>query len=166
MMSRMHIARLDPLFIARLDPLFFPSFSPSSPLQLEPSITAKNLNLELVLGEDIPKIRFDKDKIVQVITNLVSNAVKFTEKGGITIKSGREENIIHVAVGDTGDGISRENIPNLFQAFQQVGRKRSGGTGLGLAICKKIIESHRGEIWVESEIGKGSQVHFTLPISS
>jgi PAS domain S-box-containing protein len=123
----------------------------------------KNLDFLLRLEENLPKIRIDRDKIIQVLTNLVNNALKFTEKGGITITTGRGDNFIQVSVKDTGLGIKKEDFPKLFQQFAQLER-RTGGSGLGLAICKEIIEAQRGKIWVESEFGKGSTFHFVLPI--
>jgi signal transduction histidine kinase len=123
----------------------------------------KKLGFILELGDDLPGINFDKDKIIQVLTNLVNNAFKFTEKGGITINTSRGNNFIKVAVKDTGIGIKIEDMPRLFDEFTQLQRK-VGGTGLGLSICKKIIDAHKGKIWAESEFGKGSSFCFTLPI--
>jgi len=128
------------------------------------------LDFTLRLDEDLPRANFDRDKIVQVFTNLVSNAVKFTEKGGITVITGRQDNFIQAAVSDTGCGIQEEDLPKIFQQFTQLQRK-VGGAGLGLSICKEIIKAHGGKIWVESppagqaqEFGKGSIFYFTLPI--
>lgn len=123
----------------------------------------KDLDFLLRLEDDLPKISIDRDKIIQVLTNLVNNALKFTEKGGITITTGRGDNFIQVSVKDTGAGIKKEDFPKLFQQFAQLER-RTGGSGLGLAICKEIIEAQRGKTWVESEFGKGSTFHFILPI--
>ncbi|MFH1791748.1 MAG: HAMP domain-containing sensor histidine kinase, partial [Candidatus Omnitrophota bacterium] len=130
----------------------------------------KGLGFSLELDPDIPGAFFDKERIIQVLTNLVSNAVKFTEKGGITIKTTRDHigsgEAVHVAVCDTGPGIRKEDIPKLFRSFQQLDMPRTrkaGGTGLGLVISKEIIARHGGKIWAESEYGKGSAFHFTLP---
>ncbi|MFA7706621.1 MAG: ATP-binding protein, partial [Candidatus Omnitrophota bacterium] len=133
-------------------------------------LTKKN-NLDFVcqLDENLPRIKFDYDKIIQVLTNLVNNALKFTERGGIAITTGKGNNFIQVTVQDTGPGIKEEDMQKLFQEFVQL-QRRVGGTGLGLSICKKIIEAHRGKIWAESppagggESGKGTAFHFTLPI--
>ena len=94
---------------------------------------------------------------------MVNNALKFTEKGGITISTSRGDNFIQVTVKDTGFGIEEENMPKLFQQFTQL-RRKMGGTGLGLSICKQIIEAHKGKIWAESEFGKGSSFNFIIPI--
>lgn len=128
----------------------------------------KGLSFDLELADDIPPISFDRDKITQVLTNLVSNAIKFTEAGGrIKITAAREDSTVHVAVMDTGFGIKKEDIPNLFQNFHQLDtarEKKLGGTGLGLAISKEIILRHKGKIWAESEFGKETAFHFVLPI--
>ena len=91
---------------------------------------------------------------------------KGSEKGTITVRAAHEGGMLHVTVLDTGLGIRPEDLPKLFQAFEQLdsgrGRKK-GGTGLGLAISKDIVLAHNGKIWAESELGKGSVFHFTLP---
>lgn len=126
----------------------------------------KSLDFILNLADDIPRASFDRDKIIQVLTNLLSNAIKFTEKGGITVTTSRSQDAIQVAVADTGSGIKEEDIPKLFREFAQLsaGAKKQMGIGLGLAICRDIIEQHHGRIWVESEFGRGSTFHFSLPI--
>lgn len=123
----------------------------------------KGLVFELELCDNLPQAKLDRDKIIQVLTNLVSNSFKFTEKGSITISTSRGNNFIQVIVKDTGIGIKEENMQKLFQKFTQLERK-VGGTGLGLSICEKIIEAHKGKIWAESEFGKGTAFYFTLPI--
>lgn len=132
---------------------------------------AKNVGLDLLLELDsgLPKVGFDNDKITQVLTNLVTNAMKFTEKGRITIKTAQRDNNIEASVSDTGYGIRKEDISKLFGRFEQLGHsgeRKTGGTGLGLAISKEIIEKHNGTICVESTYGKGSKFTFTLPIHS
>jgi len=132
-----------------------------------PLADKKNLEFILKLDVNMPQVKFDKDKILQVLTNLINNAIKFTEKGSITISSEQGSNIVKVSVQDTGPGIKEENIPKLFQQFEQLekgGDRKTGGTGLGLAISKEIIEAHKGKLWVESEFGKGTNFIFILPI--
>ncbi len=131
--------------------------------------TAKSLGIDffLDLEKDMPKVKFDRDKITQVLTNLVANAQKFTERGNITVSTSKGENVIQVSVSDTGPGIRAEDLPKVFREFEQLqkgGDRKVGGTGLGLAISKEIIEQHRGKICVESEYGKGTTFHFILPI--
>ncbi len=128
----------------------------------------KGLFLKGELDSGLPEVPFDMDKLHQVLNNLVGNAIKFTEQGGITVKCAcnLENNNVEISVNDTGPGIKEEDIDKLFQKFQQLGdpRKHVGGTGLGLSICKEIVIRHGGKIWVESEVGKGSCFKFILPI--
>jgi len=127
----------------------------------------KGLDFKLDIAPGLPKARCDRDKIIQVMTNLVNNAVKFTDAGQIRISARASAGEVQVTVADTGPGIKAEDLSKLFQSFQQLNishEKRSGGTGLGLAICKKIISRHHGRIWAESEVGKGTAFHFVLPL--
>lgn len=127
----------------------------------------KGLNLTVEADDNLPELEFDRDRITQVMTDLVNNAIKYTEKGNITISLKQEASVIHVMVQDSGPGIKGEDMQKLFQAFEQIddGKgKKKGGTGLGLAISKEIILGHQGEIWAESKEGQGSVFHFTLPI--
>jgi signal transduction histidine kinase len=128
-----------------------------------PLFKKKGLAFDLRLCGDLPRLKFDKDKITQVLTNLVNNAFKFTDKGGVTIITSKGDNFVQVAVKDTGPGIKEEDLPKLFQQFIQL-QRNVGGTGLGLSISKKLIEAHRGKIWAESEFGKGTTFYFLLPI--
>ena len=128
----------------------------------------KGLELTVNMPADLPNAWFDQDKIVQVLTNLLSNAIAHTEKGIITVQVFPERDTLHIIVRDTGHGIQTEDLPKLFQPFEQLGSesdRKIGGTGLGLAISKEIIQAHGGQIWAESEAGKGSAFHFTLPIA-
>lgn len=129
----------------------------------------KGLELKMELDGETPFIVCDADKINQVLNNLISNAIKFTETGSVTIMSKcfTEENHVEIRVKDTGNGIQEKDIERLFKKFQQLEgptANQSGGTGLGLAICKEIIGQHKGKIWVESEFLEGSEFCFSLPI--
>jgi predicted ATPase/signal transduction histidine kinase len=129
-------------------------------------LTAKDKKINLVKKhpEQLPEVKCDRDRINQVIENLIGNALKFTpENGRITVEAKQTGNEIIVSVEDTGIGISPENQGKIFNTFFQVSSKY-GGTGLGLTICKNIVEAHHGRMWVESEIGKGSKFIFTLPV--
>jgi len=131
-----------------------------------PSVREKELDFSINLDSTLPRIKFDVDKIIQVLANLVSNAVKFTDKGHITITTSKLENEILVSMSDTGCGMKQEDLPRLFHKFEQLAKgeeRKTGGTGLGLAICKEIIERHNGKIWAKSEAGGGSTFCFTLP---
>jgi two-component system phosphate regulon sensor histidine kinase PhoR len=118
-------------------------------------------------GRDLPTVNGDGQRIGQVLTNLVSNAVKFTPSGGqVTISAEAETGQIRFVIADTGYGIPPEALPRVFDKFFQAqSSTESGtkGTGLGLAIVKHIVELHGGEVGVESEAGRGSRFYFTLP---
>ena len=109
----------------------------------------------------------DKLRISQVIVNLIGNAIRFTENGGIDVHvSAATEASAQMSVSDTGIGISEKDLPVIFERFRQAEGAQSGhkgGTGLGLSICKKLVEMHGGKIGVESESGKGSRFFFTIP---
>jgi signal transduction histidine kinase len=127
----------------------------------------KGLKIETRLEEDLPPLRLDKDRIEQVLINLVNNAVKFCDKGKIVVGTVRQDNTVRVWVQDEGIGISAEGIGRLFESFSQLSsgtERKTGGSGLGLAISKKIVELHEGKIGVESEVGKGSTFYFVLPV--
>lgn len=128
----------------------------------------KGLDLKFHLQEGLPPVNCDRDKIIQVLTNLMDNAMKFTEKGTIHLMTEiLGDNAVKVSVKDEGRGIKEEDQGKLFKAFSQllteVGRK-TGGTGLGLALCRKIIEEQNGQIGVSSAWGKGATFYFILPI--
>jgi PAS domain S-box-containing protein len=136
----------------------------------------QNLTVEFNASENLPVVSCDRDRLVQVVTNLLSNSIKFTPKGGkITVgikaveinKSNGNPGTIVVSIADNGIGIAPENHELVFEKFKQVGdtlTDKPKGTGLGLPICKEIIEHYGGKIWVESELGKGSIFSFSLPI--
>ncbi|HET9747452.1 MAG TPA: GAF domain-containing protein [Chitinophagaceae bacterium] len=129
----------------------------------------KKLDLIKEIDEDLPNISGDRDKLIQVIINLISNSVKFTDEGSVTCRVFKEKNEIIVSVKDTGIGIAKEDYAAVFEQFKQVGgdtlTDKPKGTGLGLPICKEIVEHHGGRIWLDSEVGKGSTFSFALPIS-
>ena len=128
----------------------------------------KDIKLHKKIDNNIPDIIGDPDKLIQVVINLFSNAVKFTENGGVTCKVYQKDNEVIVSVSDTGIGIAAEDYGVVFEQFKQVGgdtlTDKPKGTGLGLPICKEIIEHHGGHIWVESKVGKGSTFSFALPV--
>ena len=123
----------------------------------------------VALYKELPErayIYADKDRISQVLYNLISNGIKFSEGGRVTISILDNRNEITVTVSDTGMGIPADKLKTIFEKFTQIGgntRNKRKGTGLGLSICKAVIEEHKGKIWVESQEGKGSQFYFTLP---
>jgi NtrC-family two-component system sensor histidine kinase KinB len=126
----------------------------------------KEVSLTSEMGEDLPTIRVDANKITWVLTNLISNALRYVEKGGrIQLMAYRIGPHVHLSVRDDGPGISPKYQNKIFRKFVQVRGRETGGTGLGLAICKEIVRAHGGAIWVESSVGQGSTFIFTLPVA-
>jgi signal transduction histidine kinase/GGDEF domain-containing protein len=139
---------------------------------LKPQAEEKSIHLELEVEKDLPFVYGDREKVEQILTNLIGNAIKFTPEGGRVIVSARLSDRIRNAVGisvhDTGIGIPEDQFEKVFEKFHQLEsplHHSAGGTGLGLAIAKGLVEAHQGQIWVESEVGKGSTFTFTLPLS-
>jgi signal transduction histidine kinase len=134
---------------------------------IQPLAEEKGVQLKVEAPQELPLITAAPDRLQQVFTNLLGNAVKFTHRGGaITLRVKEAADHILVEVMDTGIGIPSEEIPRLFTDFYRASNVDAGGAGLGLSISKKIIEAHRGKIWVESpcpETGIGSKFSFTLP---
>jgi CheY-like chemotaxis protein len=128
----------------------------------------KSLVLDRKIEDNLAPVSGDKDKLIQVMINLISNAVKFTDKGSVTCKVYRKKNELVVGITDTGIGIAPEDYAAVFEQFKQVGgdtlTDKPKGTGLGLPICKEIVEHHGGRIWLESKPGKGSTFSFALPL--
>ena len=130
--------------------------------------------LTVEIAADTPLVLADEERVQQVITNLLHNAIKFTPSGGrIRLIAGRSDASGHEGevlfeVQDTGIGIAKADLPRVFERFYKSDRARTrgqGGTGLGLAIARHIVEAHGGRIWVKSKIGKGSSFYFTMPIA-
>jgi two-component system phosphate regulon sensor histidine kinase PhoR len=134
--------------------------------QLSPQAERQKLAIGKKLDADLPSVLADKDRVRQVITNLVHNAIKFTPPGGrITVTTRTLEGSAVVNIADTGVGIPKEDLPRVFERFYKGDKARAGeGTGMGLAIAKHVVEAHGGSIWVESEEGKGSTFSFSLPL--
>jgi signal transduction histidine kinase len=127
--------------------------------------------LVVELEPDLPTITGDRDRLIQVVINLISNAVKFTPEGSITIVGWHEVEggWVQVAVSDTGAGIAESDQEKVFEPFAQATDGRADhphGTGLGLPICREIIEHHGGRLWLQSRLGAGSTFQFTLPITA
>lgn len=125
------------------------------------------VQLELVIGDDLPTLDIDRTRIRQVLLNLLNNARRFTENGHVRLEAWRADGEVMIRVEDTGPGIPPDKLPHIFEEFYQVDgslRRKHGGTGLGLAICKRFVEAHQGRIWAESDEGRGSRFYFTLPV--
>jgi signal transduction histidine kinase/HAMP domain-containing protein len=134
---------------------------------VEPLAKEKRLAFKVEVGPDLPPGYGDERRLTQVLLNLVGNAIKFTDSGEVVIKASQENGSFHIAVCDTGPGISKADQAKLFQEFQQADNsitRKKGGTGLGLAISKRIVEMHGGKIWVDSIVGHGSTFSVTLPL--
>jgi signal transduction histidine kinase len=130
-------------------------------------IKAKNLKSGYEVEPRLPKIITDRERLIQILINLINNAVKYTPKGRIDIKVFRDGESIHFMVKDTGIGIDKMHSDKLFQRFYQIDSsytRKAGGTGLGLALCKEFVTLLGGKIWFESKFGKGSKFHVTLPL--
>lgn len=135
---------------------------------LRPLAQAAGLDLQVDLPPTLPLVQADPERIGQVLSNLIGNAIKATERGGrITVSVTEGDNAAQVAVADTGTGIPLEQLPHVFERFWQASRSgiRSRGAGLGLPIARGIIQAHGGRMWVESEHGAGSTFYFTLPLA-
>jgi len=131
-----------------------------------PLVKKKGLELKTILPEKSMEVYVDRDRIIQVINNLIGNAVKFTEKGLIEIKTQCENEHVECIVSDTGIGISDDNIPKVFDKFEQFYtgiQLEQNGSGLGLSIAKEIVQLHDGEIFAKSKINKGSSFGFIIP---
>lgn len=125
----------------------------------------KNLNMMNHIPDDLPLVLADENRFRQILTNLVDNAIKYTAEGQITLSASKlNDNMIKVTVTDTGSGISEADRQTIFESFQQAEMNKDDGAGLGLSIVKQLVQLQNGDIWVESEEGKGSAFHFTLPI--
>jgi len=128
----------------------------------------KRIAISTALAGDLAPVKADRERIRQVIGNILHNAIKFTPEGGsITITSKMQAGMAVAAITDTGIGISREDLPHIFERFFKADKSRSyEGSGLGLAIAKHIIQAHKGKIWVESQEGRGSTFGFSLPVDT
>jgi signal transduction histidine kinase len=128
---------------------------------------SKQLHLEQRVGEPGLLVLADRERILQVLSNLLGNAIKFTPRGGrVTLSVERSGGDVVFASTDTGPGISGEHLPHVFERYWRYGARGTKGTGLGLFIAKSIVEAHGGKIWVESSPGHGATFRFTLPLAA
>ena len=133
---------------------------------LRPQAEQRGISLRMESGATPPKVLGDEDRIVQVVTNLVANALRFTPPGGsVTVRLGETDRDVQIQVEDTGSGIPAKLLPVIFERFRQAHPGR-GGTGLGLAIVRALVEAHGGDVTVQSEEGKGTQFTVSLPRGS
>jgi len=134
--------------------------------RLAPMAERKQINLKTVLTAELPTVPADRDRIQQVISNMIHNAIKFNrEKGEVKITTSLSGDSVTVQIADSGAGISKDDLPHIFERFFKADKSRSSlGSGLGLAIARHIVQAHKGKIWVESQEGKGSVFSFSLPV--
>src|SRR3989344_5275649 len=153
-----------------IEPLDYSQVLTKAMDDLKGQANQKNIIINLKLDQPLPKVLADPSRTSEVVTNLVANAINYTDPGGkVEVTTTVSPNELTTIVSDTGVGIPQEAIPHLFNKFFRVSnqtQKASKGTGLGLYIAKSIVDKMRGKIWVESEVGKGSKFMFTLPIST
>lgn len=136
---------------------------------VRPLFESKKLYLNMDIPADLPRLYCDRTRIRQVLINLLSNAGRFTEKGGVRVRVEQKDQTLVLSVADTGPGIAPEDQARLFAPFQQADtsiRRRHGGSGLGLSISKRFVEMHGGEIGLESTLGIGTTIFFSLPIET
>lgn len=131
-------------------------------------LAEKPVQLKYEVEPDLPAIRCDRQRILQILLNLMSNACKFTQMGEITLRASRRGEELHISVIDNGPGIAQEDQSLIFEAFKQsrTGLQTGGGSGLGLAISKNLAEAHGGRLWLESTAGQGATFSLAIPIRS
>jgi signal transduction histidine kinase len=138
--------------------------------EIEVARSGRGVRVSDELPEDLPPVEADRERVHQVLFNLVDNAVRFTPSGGdVTVSAQRHNGSVEISVTDTGVGISAEHLPRLFERFYRVDTARSrddGGTGIGLAIARSVVEAHGGHLEARSVLGKGSVFTFDLPVAA
>ena len=146
---------------------------PSTTENLAPAAEASGVKLMAQVPADLPAVRADADRVVQVLSNLLINAFRHTPSGGtVTVTAIAGADAVELAVADTGEGISPDDLPHIFERLWQADRARTrgdratGGTGLGLSVAQSLVEAQGGRIWAESILGQGSTFRFTLPLAS
>jgi signal transduction histidine kinase len=164
MLSKMDADRLD-LEIHRLN---VSQFVESCVETTQRPASEKDIRISVNLQDSVPDIAADRRRLSEVLQNLLDNAIQYTPSGGqIMVGASAQNGEVTFTVSDTGIGIPRVDQPRIFERFYRVDVARSrevGGTGLGLSIAKHLVDAHGGRIWVESEVGQGSQFHFTVPV--
>jgi len=141
---------------------------------LRPNIVGRRLRLDIRTEDDLLPAWGDREKLIQLLANLIDNAIKYSPEGGAVRIEATSENskrgpAVHLVVKDHGPGIARSDFERIFYRFEQVGvpeHTMGLGTGLGLAICKEIVEAHGGKIWVESDRGQGAAFHVVVPAAT
>jgi two-component system sensor histidine kinase BaeS len=154
-----------------LQPLAIIALVKTTLKRLDPQVKKKHIIVNLDLADDLPLVQVDEDRVVQILMNLVGNALSYTPQDGeISIAGVRVKEFLRISIMDTGIGILPEHLPHIFDRFYRVDKSRSrrdgGGSGIGLTISKSLVEAHGGTIWAESSgEGAGSSFSFTLPLA-
>ncbi|HVO33661.1 MAG TPA: ATP-binding protein [Elusimicrobiota bacterium] len=153
----------------RMEPVALPDVADRLIRGLTPMAKAKGLRIQNRFDERMPKVRADREKLAQILMNLLDNAIKFNSPGGtVLLEAESNDHLMHISVRDTGVGIAPDDLPRVFERFFRGDKSHSHetiGTGLGLAIVKHLVEAHGGTVTAESQLGKGSVFHFTLPLA-
>jgi two-component system sensor histidine kinase VicK len=134
---------------------------------MAPNAAEAQVKMGLILPPDLPVLNGDRGLLKQLVLNLLSNAIKYNRPNGqVTLSAAQQANEIAITVEDTGRGLTEDEVQHLFEKYfrAQSNAKTASGTGLGLSICKKIVEGHRGTIYVESRIDKGTSFKVCLPL--
>jgi signal transduction histidine kinase len=130
-----------------------------------PLAKAQRLDFNVEVADDLPDVWGDRDRLLQILENLIGNALKFTKRGGITIGAIRRDDEVVFWVRDTGIGMPADELAHVFDRFWQGRKEARSGAGLGLAIVKGLVEAHAGHVWVESTLGQGTCFYFTIPVA-
>jgi signal transduction histidine kinase/CheY-like chemotaxis protein len=162
------LARLEAAYLSlQIEELDFAALIHDAINMARALVESRGLTLRTDIAPDLPPVVGDAVRLKQVILNLLKNAVRFTERGSVTVRAWAEDDVVVVAVNDTGIGIPADSLTHIFEAFRQVEnsmQRRTEGAGLGLSISQQLITLHGGKIWVESEVGTGSTFFFSVPI--
>jgi signal transduction histidine kinase len=130
----------------------------------EPQALAMHVALGAEVSDDVKPMLADRDRLLQVLSNLLGNALKFSDAGGkVVVRAANTDGAVQLSVEDSGHGIPKDDLPHVFERFWKANRASRAGAGLGLAICKGIVEAHGGRIWAASTLGRGTTLHFEIP---
>jgi PAS domain S-box-containing protein len=152
-------------FAIKAEPVSLAMILRESCESLELQAGRRGIAVHCELHEALPMVNADHARLTQVIANLTHNALKFTNAGSLTLRAVPRQDFVEVIIEDTGKGIAAADLARVFDRFWQADRTSRQGAGLGLGIAKGIIEAHGGRIWMDSELGKGTKVHFTVPVA-
>lgn len=153
--------------ILKMEPFFLQSVISGVVDMMKVMLEGKPIRIHADIEDGFPAVQADENRVIQILFNLLHNAVKYTDKGSITVRVLRLHNQAEIQIEDTGIGIAEEDLPNIFQSYEQAdvpANRAGGGFGLGLSICKQLVELHDGTIAVDSILDKGSTFRFTLPL--